>query len=148
MSVYITLLKQSRATECSNFRIISLMPHTLKIFLKVKQARIDSKIDKEVRPTQFGFWPGSGTREGIFCYNILNQKHLEVNKDMHTCFIDYSRAFDRMHHDQLIQYLERIEMDGKDIRFITNLYWHYKAALRVQNQLSPFIPIKRGVRQG
>ena len=89
MSVYITLPKQARATECSNFRTISLMPHTLKIFLKVIQARIGSKIDEEVGPTQFGFRPGSGTREGIFCYNILAQKHLEVDKDMYTCFIDY-----------------------------------------------------------
>ena len=124
------------------------MPHTLKIFLKVIQARIGSKIDEEVGPTQFGFRPGSGTREGIFCYNILAQKHLEVDKDMYTCFIDYSKAFDRVHHDQLIQCLERIGIDGKDIRIITNLYWHQKAAIRVQNQLSPLIPIQRGVRQG
>ena len=41
-----------------------------------------------------------------------------------------------------------IGIDGKDIRVITNLYWHQKAAIRVQNQLSPLIPIKRGVRQG
>ena len=148
MSVYITLPKQPRATECSNFRTISLMPHTLKIFLKVIQARIGKKIDEEVGPTQFGFRPGSGTREGIFCYNILAQKHLEVDKDMYTCFIDYSKAFDKVHHDQLIQCLEKIGIDGKDIRIITNLYWHQKAAIRIQDQLSPLIPIKRGVRQG
>ena len=148
MSVYITLPKQARATECSNYRTISLMPHTLKIFLKVIQARIGTKIDEEVGPTQFGFRPGSGTREGVFCYNILAQKHLEVDKDMYTCFIDYSKAFDRVHHSQLIQCLEKIGIDGKDIRVIANLYWHQKAAIRVQDQLSPLIPIQRGVRQG
>ena len=31
ISVFITLPKQPRATDCSNFRTISLMPHTLKI---------------------------------------------------------------------------------------------------------------------
>ena len=148
MSVYITLPKQARATECSNYRTISLMPHTLKIFLKVIQSRIGTKIDEEVGPTQFGFRPGSGTREGIFCYNILAQKHIEVDKDMYTCFIDYSKAFDRVHHSQLIQCLEKIGIDGKDIRVIANLYWHQKAAIRVQNSLSPHIPIQRGVRQG
>ena len=40
MSVYITLPKQPRATDCANFRTISLMPHALKIFLKIIQARI------------------------------------------------------------------------------------------------------------
>ena len=98
--------------------------------------------------TQFGFRPGSGTREGIFCFNILAQKHIEVNQDLFTCFIDYSKAFDRVHHDQLINCLEKIGIDGKDIRVIANLYWHQKAAIRIQNELSPFTPIERGVRQG
>ena len=124
------------------------MPHTLKIFLKVIQARIGTKIDKEVGPTQFGFRPGSGTREGIFCYNIIAQKHLEVDKDLFTCFIDYSKAFDKVHHMQLIECLEKIGVDGRDIRIIANLYWHQKAAIRIQNQLSPFTSIQRGVRQG
>ena len=148
MSVYITLPKQPRATDCSNFRTISLMPHVLKIFLKVIQDRIGGKIYKEVGQTQFGFRPGSGTREGIFCFNILAQKHIEVNQDLFTCFIDYSKAFDRVHHDQLINCLEKIGIDGKDIRVIANLYWHQKAAIRIQNELSPFTPIERGVRQG
>ena len=148
MSVFITLPKQPRATDCANFRTISLMPHTLKIFLKIIQNRIGRLIDKEVGPTQFGFRPGSGTREGIFCYNILAQKHLEVDQDLFTCFIDYSKAFDRVHHYQLIECLEKIGVDGKDIRIITELYWHQKAAIRLQDELSPFTSIKRGVRQG
>ena len=57
------------------------MPHVLKIFLKIIQTRINSKIDKEVGPTQFGFRPGSGTREGIFSFNIIAQKQIEVDQD-------------------------------------------------------------------
>ena len=148
MSVYITLPKQPRATECGNFRTISLMPHALKIFLKIIQARISSKIDSEVGPTQFGFRPGSGTREAIFCFNILAQKFIEVDQDVYTCFIDYSKAFDKVHHFQLIECLEKIGMDGRDIRIIANLYWHQKAAIRINNELSPFTSIQRGVRQG
>ena len=124
------------------------MPHTIKIFLKIIQERISRKIDKEVGETQFGFRPCSGTREGIFSFNILAQKHLEINRDMYTCFIDYAKAFDRVHHIQLIQCLERIGIDGKDIRIIGNLYWQQKAAIRVGDDLSPFTDVKRGVRQG
>ena len=148
MSVYITLPKQPRATDCANFRTISLMPHALKIFLKIIQARIGNKIDSEVGPTQFGFRPGSGTREAIFCFNILAQKFIEVDQDIYTCFIDYSKAFDKVHHSQLIECLEKIGVDGRDIRIIANLYWHQKAAIRINNELSPFTSIQRGVRQG
>ena len=39
-------------------------------------------------------------------------------------------------------------IDGRDIRVIANLYWHQKAEIRIQNELSPFTAIERGVRQG
>ena len=147
-SVYITLPKKPRATECSDFRTISLMPHVMKLFLKVIQERISQKINREVGCNQFGSRPGSGTREGLFCFNTIAQKHVDVNQDLYTCFIDYSKAFDRIHHATLIECLEKIVVDGKDIRIITNLYWHQKAAIRIENELSPFTSIRRGVRQG
>ena len=48
----------------------------------------------------------------------------------------------------MIKCLERIGMDGKDIRIIANLYWHQRAVIRIDNELSPYTPIQRGVRQG
>ena len=147
-SVYITLPKKPRATECADHRTISLMPHVLKVFLKVIQERINHKINNEVGSNQFGSRAGSGTREGLFCFNTIAQKHIEVNQDLYTCFIDYSKAFDRIHHATLVDCLEKIGVDGKDIRIIANLYWYQKAAIRIDDELSPFTEIKRGVRQG
>ena len=48
----------------------------------------------------------------------------------------------------LVDCLEKIGVDGKDIRIIANLYWYQKAAIRIDDELSPFTEIKRGVRQG
>ena len=39
-------------------------------------------------------------------------------------------------------------MHGKDSRIISNLYWHQKAAIRVEEDLSEYAEIQRGVRQG
>ena len=124
------------------------MPHITKIFLRVVLNRIKTIIDIEVDEAQFGFRPGRGTREGIFCFNILAQKHIEVKREMYVCFIDYAKAFDRVKHENLIQCLKEIGLDGKDIRIIANLYWHQQAAIRVENDISEYTPIQRGVRQG
>ena len=122
------------------------MPHITKIFLIFN--RIKHKIDIEVDEAQFGFRSGRGTREGIFSFNILAQKHIEVQKEMYVCFIDYAKAFDRVKHENLVDCLQQIGLDGKDIRIITNLYWHQQAAIRVENDVSDYTPIQRGVRQG
>ena len=67
---------------------------------------------------------------------------------MYVCFIDYAKAFDRVKHENLVDCLKQIGLDGKDIRVITNLYWHQQAAIRVEDDVSEYTPIQRGVRQG
>ncbi|GFN98469.1 retrovirus-related pol polyprotein line-1 [Plakobranchus ocellatus] len=67
---------------------------------------------------------------------------------LHTYFIDYTKAFDRVRHDEIIKQLTQLKIDGKDLRIIKNMYWDQKAAMRVEGEVSKFQNIKRGVRQG
>ena len=80
--------------------------------------------------------------------NTIAQKYNDVKEDLYLCFIDYSKAFDRVHHDKLITCLKSIGLDGKDINLIASLYWNQKAAIRIEDQLSEHTKIQRGVRQG
>ncbi|GFR82178.1 endonuclease-reverse transcriptase [Elysia marginata] len=76
------------------------------------------------------------------------QKYIGCKKEIYACFIDYAKAFDRVQHSEMMRILEKIGIDGKDIRIIAHLYWHKKAAIRSGCDISPFTSIKRGVRQG
>ena len=49
-----------------------------------------------------------------------------------------------MKHENLVECLNKIGVDGKDVRIITNLYWHQKAAIRVDIDISDYTPIQRG----
>ena len=124
------------------------MSHHLKIFLAIILGRMKSKLNQEDGKEQFGFQANKGTRDAIFCFNILAQKQMEVQKDLYACFIDYAKAFDRVKHSEMVEALARTGIDGKDIRIITELYWNQKAAIRVGQELSEPAAIKRGVRQG
>ena len=64
------------------------------------------------------------------------------------CFIDYEKAVDKVKHLNLIEILQNLNLDGKDVRIINNLYWSQQAAVNIDNNLTPWIEIKRGVRQG
>ncbi|RUS75926.1 hypothetical protein EGW08_016314 [Elysia chlorotica] len=147
-SVFITLPKTPSATECGNFRTISLMSHTMKLLLKIILNRIGPKINKEVGHEQFGFRPNSGTREGIMCMKMVCEKYLEKHKDIYVCFIDYAKAFDRVHHTKLIECLKGIGIDGKDKRIIRNLYWEQTSCIRIGEEVTDQTNIQRGVRQG
>lgn len=45
---------------------------------------------------QRGFRPKMGTKEGIFNPRTIFERALEVGKEVHICFIDYTKAFDRV----------------------------------------------------
>lgn len=147
-SLFVPLPKKNNTTRCEDHRLISLMSHTLKIFLKVIHYRISTKCESAVGSSQFGFRRGLGTREALVATQVLVQNCYDQRKDVAMCFIDYEKAFDRVRHQKLVQILRRLDIDQKDVRCIENLYWNQSAAVRVDNEITGAQQIFRGVRQG
>ena len=54
-------------------------------------------IDNEVGKEEFGFRPQSGTREAIFRMRMMTERYIVVNKEIYVSFIDYSKAYDKIH---------------------------------------------------
>ena len=72
-----------------------------------------------------------------------------MQKDLYLCFMDHSKAFDKVRHEDLFQMLNKLDVDGKDLRILSNLYWKQKATVRLEGQQhSEETSIRRGVRQG
>ncbi|GFN99673.1 serine/threonine-protein phosphatase 6 regulatory ankyrin repeat subunit b [Plakobranchus ocellatus] len=147
-SICIALPKKPGATECELHRTISLMSHVTKLLLRIIMMRVRNKIKPEIPEEQCGFVEGKGTTNAIYILRTLIERALEVQKDVYLCFIDYTKAFDRVRHDEIIKQLTQLKIDGKDFRIIKNMYWDQKAAMRVEGEVSKFQNIKRGVRQG
>ena len=57
------------------------------------------------------------------------ERFIEVQQDLYLCFIDFSKAFDTVKHEKLIQMLQDINIDGKDLQLIKNMYWQQTAAI-------------------
>ena len=147
-SVFVALPKVEGTLECSKHRTISIISQITKMMLRVILKRIRSKIRPEIAEEQFGFGLGKGTRNAIFCLRTLSERCIEMQKSLYICFIDYEKAFDKVKHEQLLETLRDLHLDGKDLRLIENLYWNQIAAVRVGNELSEWQEIQRGVRQG
>ena len=147
-SIFIALPKKPGATECELHRTISLMSVVLKVILRILMQRMRNKIRPEINKTQCGFMNDTGTRNAIFILRNVCERAIEVKKDLYLCFIDFNKAFDRVRHSRLLNMLQDLDLDGKDIRLVRNLYWNQSAAIRHQNELGEFTSIKRGVRQG
>ena len=123
------------------------MSHVTKLILCMIMARTKVKIHQEISDVQYDFVKDSGTRNSIFLLRMLCERSIEMQQKLFLCFIDYTKAFDKV-QQSLIKILDSINIDSKDLRPLTSQYWEQKAAVRVADSVSDFVPIKRGVRQG
>ena len=147
-SLFITLSKNSGTTKCEKHRTISLMSHITRLILRVVMNRVRSRTLQEIAPEQYGFIPDKRTRNAIFVLRRMSERAIEKKKDIYACFIDYSKAFDVGRHEPLIDLLKAIDVDSYDVQLLANLYWKQKAAVRHNGEMSEWMGIKQGVRQG
>ena len=71
-----------------------------------------------------------------------------MQKDICTCFVDYTKAFDRIEHNEMMHSLDDLSLDDKDLHLIQTLYYQQYAEIGGKSKLSEMVPIKCGVRQG
>ena len=67
---------------------------------------------------------------------------------MYLCFIDYTKAIDKVKHEDLFEILQNLDIDGSDLRLIRNLYWEQSTSMRKDGNVGVFTTVRRGVRQG
>ena len=86
-----------------------------------------TKARKSIRPEtgkeQFGFDQDAGTRNDIFSMRMMSERAIQMQQNIYLCFIDYSKAFDKVRHEELLEMLQELDINGKDLRLIRNLYW-------------------------
>ena len=56
------------------------------------------------------------TRKGIFNLRTVCEQAIDLGKDVYICFIDYTKAFDRVKHSKIIECLSEIGIDDEDLQ--------------------------------
>ena len=133
-------------SDCSTYRPIRLLCHTMKIFERVIDARIRSIV--EVTPNQCGFVKGSGTINAIHAVRLLMERHLEKRIPIHFAFLDLEKAFDRIPHGLTWYALRQHDVPEEYVRWIKLLYTNTTGAIRCAVGTSTPFPIQVGVHQG
>ncbi|CAF3704228.1 unnamed protein product [Rotaria sp. Silwood1] len=133
---------------CDNYRGISLLTATSKVFSRIILNRVSSVLDKRLLEEQAGFRPKRSTIDQIFTLQMVMEKTHELNKPMHMCFIDIRKAYDSIHRPLLWQICSHYGISNKIIRMLQLMYTNTKGQVRINGELSPSFQIETGVLQG
>ena len=146
-SILIPIFKgKGDVQDCSNYRGIKLMSHTLKILERM----IDGRIRDEVRigKEQLGFMEGSGTTDGIFCIRQLMEKFREKQQELHLVFIDLEKAYGRVPRQEIWRCLREKMVPEKYVRIIQEMYRNSCTRVRSSVGETDGFEIGVGLHQG
>ena len=76
--------------------------------LKILQARLQKYVNHELPDVQAGFRKGRKARDQIVDICWIMEKAREFQKNTYFCFIDYTKAFDCVDHNQLWKILKEM----------------------------------------
>ena len=147
-AVLIPIPKKGDLQQCSNYRTISLISHASKVMLKIIMKRIERKLEAEINVVQAGFRKGRGTRDHIFNLRMIIQKCREFNQPLFTCFVDYTKAFDSVEHQQLWTVMREMGFPKRIVSLIEALYSEQQSAVRTDSGTTDWFSVSKGVRQG
>ncbi|MEL7196585.1 MAG: reverse transcriptase family protein, partial [Bacteroidota bacterium] len=146
-SILIPIFKNKGDVQnCSNYRGIKLMSHTLKILERMidRRLRCEVRIGKE----QLGFVEGSGTTDGIFCLRQLMEKYREKQRDLHLAFIDLEKAYDRVPRQEIWRCLREKMVPEKYVRIIQEMYKNVYTKVRSSVGETGGFEVEVGLHQG
>ena len=149
MSVFILFSKKNNAKECSNYRTIAVFSYASKVMLKILQARLQQYVNRKLPDVQAGFRKGRGTKEQIakVCWIIVKAREFQKKK-IYFCFIDYTKAFDGVDHNELWKILQEMEIPELLSFLLRILYAGQEATVRTGHGTTDWFQIGKGVCQG
>ena len=97
---------------------------------------------------QFGFKKKHGTDMCIYALKELVLTYRSLNATMFMCFLDASKAFDRVNHAKLFDKLVQRGVPGYIVRILVYWYTFQKVSIRWGSTISADFTVGNGVRQG
>lgn len=147
-SVLVPIVKNKCKSLSSkdNYRPIALSNCLTKVIERILICKIDCYL--WTLPNQFGFKKDQGTEQCIYVFKELVNSYLQSGSAVYCCFLDASKAFDRVNHDRLFNILLERGVPSFIVRLMDFWYLNQTMYVRWGTAISNVFQVKNGVRQG
>ena len=146
-AIVILLYKKGDPKNISNYRPISPVNNTFKLFTKIITNRVTRSLNENQPRENAGFRKGFSTMDHLHAVNQLIEKCAEYKIPLAVALVDYNKAFDSVEIQDVIEALKEQEDDEVCIEVLKHIYRHAKSFFRLHKDSKPF-KLKKGVRQG
>ena len=147
-AVITPLPKIKQPMSLSDLRPISKTPVGGKMIEKVMGSDLDDDTTGKILTSQYGNCKGSSTTHYLLKLTDQAYKSTDLGQATTAITIDYSKAFDYVDHNVLIDKLIKLGVRGQLIKLISSFLTNRSHCTSIQGTSSEFETISCGVPQG
>ena len=147
-SLLVPLLKDKKGdiTDKDNYRPIAITSVFSKIFERIILEKYKHLLQSN--DNQFGFKAGHGTDLCVFTLKEIVDYYTLYSSNVYACFIDASKAFDRVNYWHLFSKLLSRGVPKLIVRILMTWYTTQCFAVKWGSEISASFTVSNGVRQG
>ena len=144
------IFKKGKKSDPGNYRPVSLTCVIGKMMERlVKEAMTDHiETNGLISDEQHGFRAGRSAQTNLIEFTNETTKWLDEGKAFDILYLDFAKAFDKVHHEKLVKKLEMVGIDGKLKEWLTDWLRGRKQRVRVENAFSDWVDVLSSVVQG
>ena len=146
----IPIFKSGKKDQKKNYRPITTLPVLAKLFEKLAHKRMMNFINKFkiINRNQFGFIANHNTSDALL--EFLDNAYDAINNNdvLLAIFLDFSKAFDTVDHQILLEKLEFYGFRGTSLQWIRSFLMNRKQFVDINSERSPTCEVNIGVPQG
>lgn len=147
VALVISLFKKGDRNNCENYRGISLLNTSYKLYTKMINERLKTITEEIILEEQNGFRKGRSCNDNVFTIKQIIEKRREFNQETHLAFVDFEKAFDRVNRNKLWEIMTRKGYPLHLIESIKCLYKNSRVMIKEQIVSEPF-QTNQGLKQG
>ena len=138
--------KSGKINSKDNYRPIAIASIMSKLLEKLLLERLNNYFFTSSH--QFGFKPKHSTDACIYVLKETINSYVEKQSSVYLCFLDASKAFDRVNHYKLFHKLINRGVPGYLVRILAFWYSNQTMCVRWGSMISKGFKVTNGVRQG
>ena len=144
------IYKGGDRSEPKNYRPVSLTSHVTKIFEKIVAKNISNFLNENdlYNEDQHGFRDGRSCLSQLLAHQNNIIEGLEDGLDVDVIYLDFAKAFDKVHHIILTNKLKKIGIGDKLLKWIEAFLINRTQYITVEGALSRESNVTSGVPQG
>jgi hypothetical protein len=144
----VPIFKSGCRENIENYRPISLINSFAKVFEILLFDQIYLCVKSKINPQQHGFLPFKSSTTNLMELTYDISVELDVGGRVDVIYTDFSKAFDKVNHDVLLQKLFNIGFSTNFTKFIASYLQNRSQVVSISNLNSNSYISKSGVPQG